>query len=49
MNLKIFGAPHRRYGMLKMADFGPRAKFGSSWKILESRCGLQNYVIIFPI
>jgi hypothetical protein len=25
------------------------AKFGSSWKILENRYGVQNYVIIFPM
>jgi hypothetical protein len=35
--------------MLKIADFGPRAKFGSSWKILENKYGVQNYVIIFPM
>jgi hypothetical protein len=35
--------------MLKMADFGPRAKFGSSWKILENRYGVQDYVILFPM
>jgi hypothetical protein len=35
--------------MLKMADFGPRVKFGSSWKFFENRDGAQNYMIIFPI
>jgi hypothetical protein len=34
--------------MLNMADFGPRAKFGSSWKFLENRYGVQSYVIISP-
>jgi hypothetical protein len=33
--------------MLKMADFEPRAKFGSFWRILENRYGVQNHVIIF--
>jgi hypothetical protein len=40
---------HRRYEMLNVADFGPRAKFGNSWKILENIYGVQNYVIIFPM
>jgi hypothetical protein len=35
--------------MLKMAVFGPRAKFGSSWKIFENRYRVQNYAIIFPM
>jgi hypothetical protein len=49
MKFKIFGAPHRRYEMLKLADFGPRAKFGSSWKFFENRYRVQNYLIIFPM
>jgi hypothetical protein len=32
-----------------MADFGPRAKFGSSWKFSENGYGVKNYVIIFPM
>jgi hypothetical protein len=49
MNFKIFGASSRRFEMLNMADFVHRAKFGSSWEILENRYGVQNYVIIFPM
>lgn len=42
MNLKISELSNRRYEMLKMADFGPRAKFRSSWKIFANRYGFQN-------
>jgi hypothetical protein len=34
--------------MLKMANFEPRGKFGGSWKIVENRYGVPNYVIISP-
>jgi hypothetical protein len=34
--------------MLKTDDFGPTAKFGSSWKIFENGYGVQNYAVIFP-
>jgi hypothetical protein len=35
--------------MLKMADLGSRAMYGSSWKILENRFEVQDYVILFPM
>jgi hypothetical protein len=49
MSFKNFGASPTEKRDVKMADLGARAKFGSSWKILENRYGVQIYIIIFSI